>query len=202
MVRNHLPTSASTVCLYHHILCLPSVTGNELSLLPSVASLCAHILEPFPSHLKNSAPTFILFLLIFFFFFNVLDHFCLYPNTSPILQAEKPSLNSHFSSCLPISLLFFMQCSSGEFSVLTFSLLFAHFDSLVNPLKLGFHTFQSTTEVFIKSHQPNIARSNSSQIFFLISQYHFDIIKYSLLFEVISSLSFLDTTGNLFFAVF
>lgn len=95
-----------------------------------------------------------------------------------------------------------MQCSSGEFSVLTFSLLFAHFDSLVNPLKLGFHAFQSTTEVFIKSHQPNIARSNSSQIFFLIPQYHFDIIKYSLLFEVISSLGFLDTTGNLFFAVF
>ena len=80
--------------------------------------------------------------------------------------------------------------------MLTFSLLFAHFDSLVNPLKLGFHAFHSTTEVFIKSHQPNIARSNSSQIFFFIPQYHFDIIKYSLLFEVISSLGFLDTQGT------
>ena len=60
-----------------------------------------------------------------------------------------------------------MECSSGEFSVLTFSLLFTHFDSHVNPLKLGFHAFHPTTEVFIKSYQPNIARSNSSQIFFL-----------------------------------
>ena len=94
----HLPSVC--ICLYHHIPCLPSVTGDELSLLPSVASLCAHILEPFPSHLKNFAPTFILFLLTFFFF-NVLDHFCLHPNTSPILKAEKPSLNPTSQAASP-----------------------------------------------------------------------------------------------------
>lgn len=129
MVRSHLSTSASTVCLHLSVPPCPmsprSITRDELSLLPSVASLCTHILDTFPSHLKNFAPAFTPSLSSYFnlfFFFNVLDHFCLHPNTSSILKAEKPSLNPTSQAASPF--LFSSLCSVPQESFLCSPTLF------------------------------------------------------------------------------
>lgn len=56
--------------------------------------------NPFPL----TSRTLLLHLFSFFspfFFFNVLDHFCLHPNASPILKAEKPSLNPTSQAASP-----------------------------------------------------------------------------------------------------
>lgn len=130
MVRNHLSTSASPVCICTTISfvspCITQVNCPCFLLWPEYAL--------FSSHFKNFAPTF------FPSFSSYINHF--FKGTRPFLSAPKHIfhlksrrifLSFYFSSCLPISLFFFIQCSSEEFSVHTLS-IFIHFDFLLDPL--------------------------------------------------------------------